>query len=397
MANMFGLPTPEEVAAGVRQERQQQLGQNSPFARGSAIGSILADQILGNPQVKAAQAKNQMVARAMASAPAGASDLETEISKMTSVRDALVEAGDIDRANAVQNHMLQLGQQLMEQRKLQADTERVQAEEARKKELHPLEVATAKTNLATKANEGQNYWRNAGGTIQRINVGALDSIERKRLRNEGWVEGSGPNTEAEANDALGLTKPVQTDLQTAVFNSQQMLDQLGGIAEKYDPEFVKLPNQLINAGSSILEKVTGMTVGDTDKLKRYYEFRRNAKDGFNQYIKSITGAAMSNAEAGRIQEGFPDAEKDPHTKFMSKLREVTKQTMAINKRAMQALQVGLVVNGDQWNKIAVPPVSDAEVDAFMEKQFGIPSRASSSKASADGWTTINGVRVRKKQ
>jgi hypothetical protein len=83
---------------------------------------------------------------------------------------------------------------------------------------------------------------------------------------------------------------------------------------------------------------------------------------------------------------------------MSKLREATRQTMGITRRAQEALKAGLKLNGDQWASVAVPAVSDAEVDQFMQDRFGIPGRSSKSNTGTGGeWQTINGVRARRKQ
>jgi hypothetical protein len=99
----------------------------------------------------------------------------------------------------------------------------------------------------------------------------------------------------------------------------------------------------------------------------YHEWRANTRDSLNRYIKELTGAAMSNTEAGRITGAFPN-EDDSHTAYISKMRNVVRQTLAIQKRAQQYLSAGAVApSGDGWDRIAEPPVSAGEVEAFMAK------------------------------
>src|SRR5690606_19003545 len=48
-------------------------------------------------------------------------------------------------------------------------------------------------------------------------------------------------------------------------------------------------------------------------------YRQEAFQNINRYIKEITGAQMSEAEANRLRKAVPDPDKDGPTAFQSKL------------------------------------------------------------------------------
>lgn len=369
----FSVQTPQEILAALDQQRravrlQGTVGQNRQANMQTAL-----DALFGNPQLNLAKRQQARIQQAEAGVTpvAGESDLSREIRRLAAIRDAIgSESPEV--ASQITTQLLKLEQARMEQQKLQSDEQRAAAAEQRAADMHPFNVARGEIEAMQGLNEGVNYWRRGqGGGIERVNVDAMDSLERRRLRTEGWVEGSGPTTEAEAGDALGLTKPTTNDLQTALLEADAQLDGLVNIMQKYDPKFTTIANQVKQWGTGWYERMTGdIPASEAAEFQQYSEWRRNSVDAFNRYIKFITGAAMSVKEAERIQKAFPDASTDSHTRYVGKLREVARQTMAVRKRAQQALVRGLEVSGDGWDKIQLPTVSDAEVDAFMA-QMGL--------------------------
>jgi hypothetical protein len=165
-------------------------------------------------------------------------------------------------------------------------------------------------------------------------------------------------------------------LQKAVISADNQLDALKSTIQKYDPKFTQLPTQVLNSAINIGERL-GLPVEQSATRKQYYEFRRNAVDGLNRYINEITGAAIGVKEEVRIRNAFPDAEKDSATQFESKMRETVRAVMGVRKRADQMLKSGVQqVDRTEWDAITPPPVTDAEVDAFMGSTFGTPVKAS---------------------
>ena len=90
------------------------------------------------------------------------------------------------------------------------------------------------------------------------------------------------------------------------------------------------------------------------ELVEFAAFRRNAIGGLNDYIKEITGAQMSEAEAKRITAAFPKVGEgvfdgdDPVT-FESKMNEVMVNLELAMARKTHSLREGL-----DWKKISLP-------------------------------------------
>jgi hypothetical protein len=248
-----------------------------------------------------------------------------------------------------------------------------------------------------------------------INVPANDAIKRAELRARGYVESGKPTIQGSKEDVLGLTKPVVTDLQTSIANSSKMLDGFATIAQKWNPSFLTLPTQAVQAANKGFEKLTGksLTPEVAAQAQQYYDFRIQTTQALNSYIKSITGAQAAVAEYERLQRSFPNMDMSP-TEFLSALRESVKNTLAIGKRSQLALASGMNVTPKMveqcsqagqpcvWDSIATPPVGDEEVDAFLGR-FGVPGRQSSqgtkpSVPDTGEWVEVRpGVRVRVKK
>jgi len=132
---------------------------------------------------------------------------------------------------------------------------------------------------------------------------------------------------------------------------------LSEISKTVDPSFLTIQGKF-QAGKTSIKQKLGFDVSaiDAQQLNRFAEFKRNSIEGLNRYIKLITGAQMSEAEADRLRLGFPDAGKglfdgDAFTVFDAKRKAVIKQTILVRARAAWALKNGLVS----------PDVSEADV------------------------------------
>lgn len=409
------VESPQEVLARLRQERQVMGVQGGVQGLMQATTSNALDALFGNPEVKhATSIQTRLKSAAESAVPQeGDDDVTSEMRRVAAQRDAIQDL-DPGLANEMTNQLLQLGSIKSQRAKLQAQTVLAQNRDTRGQAK--LELDAAKTGmsmakddaiLAEKAGAGQNYWKRVGGQIKHIAVPASESLQRRRLMAEGWVEGTGPTSEAEAESIVGAkpTKPVETDLQTALLNANNQLDQMATIAQKFEPSFLELPTQLLMKGAGTLDKLGlgGTIPADlAGRRERFVEFRRNSVNAFNLYIKSITGAAMAVPEAERIQKGFPDAEQDDPRQFVAKMRGTARDVLGIQKRAAQVLAQGIKLTPEQMALITVPPVSDDEVDTFLQK-FGIPARSAAArspstgggKPDASGWiTTRRGSRVK---
>lgn len=375
----FNVQTPQEVLARLQAQRDQFRQSPDPAVRRQATMDQALDVLFGNPQVRTAEKITKALERAgkTVSPQQGEDQLDGELRRLQTMRDAVA---DLDPSTAAQinQRMLVLGAEKLERQKLLADMKLAQTRETREardaereEELHPFQIASKAAELEEKASQTENWINPKTGEM--VNANALDSIEKKTLQDRGFVR-FGVNVQVDDPEKLGgLTKAATTDLQKALMDGRQSLDGLSRVMQTYDPSFLTLPTQIINGGKAMLERL-GLPVEQSAKAHQYYEFRANAVDALNLYINKITGAAMGVQEEVRIRRAFPDAEKDSHTQFVNKLRATVKQTMQFERRAQQALATGLTItNRNQWETVALPDVSDEEVNAFMAQQFGIPT------------------------
>lgn len=414
------INSPQQIQAANRARYQQMWASGNPIAMQQATFQNSLDALFGNPEEMQAKRVMDTLSSAQNSVvpEEGDTDVDTEIRRLRAMRDASVDL-DPNVASQLNMQMLQLGQVKLEQDKLKAEEARARAkeerevsEEGRKSQAFPFELAGKITDLGQNQLEGVNYMHPQTGAM--VNVPAGDAIKRAELRARGYVEAGKPTLQGSKEDITGLTKPVVTDLQTSIANAGKQLDAFAQIAQKWNPSFLTLPTQVVQAANKGFEKLTGSNISPeiAAQAQQYYDFRVQTMQALNSYIKSITGAQAAVAEYDRLERSFPNMNMGP-TEYLSALRESVKNTLGIGKRAQQALSSGLNVTPDMmkacqtsgqpciWDSIATPPVSDQEVDVFLER-FGVPGRANRSAGPSvpvtGEWAEVRpGVRVRVKK
>lgn len=130
------------------------------------------------------------------------------------------------------------------------------------------------------------------------------------------------------------------------------LMQLDTIAGQFKPEFQRFQDKAGFMALKAKDSTVGLTNKEKQDLTEYSTYRRNAFNTLNEYIKSITGAAMSEAEANRIRKSMPDPgdglfSGDSPTEFKAKLDDAMAQTkksvarLAYLKRNGMSLEDGL--------------------------------------------------------
>lgn len=381
------INSPQQIQAANRARYQEMWASGNPIAMQQATLQNSLDAIFGNPdEMQAKRVMDTLTGAQNSVTPQeGDTDVDTEIRRLQSMRDAISDI-DPNVASQLNTQMLQLGQVKLEQDKLKAEEARARAKEAREASLFPLEVATKGNELAQGIAEGVNYMHPQTGAM--VNVPANDAVKRAELRARGYVEAGKPTLQGSKEDVLGLTKPVVTDLQTSISNSAKQLDAFATIAQKWNPNFLTLPTQVIQAANKGFERLTGQSFSPqvAAQAQQYYDFRVQTMQALNTYIKSITGAQAAVAEYDRLERSFPNMSMSP-SEFLSSLRESVKNTIGISKRAQQALASGMNITPQMqeqcqqkgqpcvWDSIQTPPVSDQEVDAFLNR-FGVPGRSS---------------------
>jgi hypothetical protein len=124
---------------------------------------------------------------------------------------------------------------------------------------------------------------------------------------------------------LGLTTSVRGKIQTDIKDLEQAKAGLQGIKETFRPEMQTFLVRGEAGWKSLLEKGgVGLSDADEKLIADVALYKQNAWDAANRYIKYLTGAQMSEAEAKRILKSFPDPrlgffEGDSPSQFKAKL------------------------------------------------------------------------------
>lgn len=142
------------------------------------------------------------------------------------------------------------------------------------------------------------------------------------------------------------SKPTANKIQEDLIGATRNLMQLDTIQSQFKPEFQRFGDKVGFAALKLKDSTTGLTVKEKKDLGDYSTYRRNAFNTLNDYIKSVTGAAMSEAEAVRIRKSMPDPgdgifDGDSPTEFEAKMKSaITQSKMAVarlsymNRRGM---------------------------------------------------------------
>lgn len=119
-------------------------------------------------------------------------------------------------------------------------------------------------------------------------------------------------------------KEAGNKIDTGLLDTTRSLMQLDQISGLYKPEFQRFSDKVGFAALKVKDSTTGLTNKEKEDLTQFSQYRRTAFNSLNEYIKSITGAAMSEAEAERIRKSMPDPGDgifggDSPTEFRAKL------------------------------------------------------------------------------
>jgi hypothetical protein len=141
-----------------------------------------------------------------------------------------------------------------------------------------------------------------------------------------------------AGGAIG--KEGQNELDKKQIAGADQIGRLRTIESSFKPEFLQIETRM---GLRFNELVDSFRAGKLapeaqQQLGEYAAFRSDSLNNLNQYIKEITGAAMSVAEADRIKKVMPNPgegvfDGDSPTVFKSKLDQALRSTKLAMARA----------------------------------------------------------------
>lgn len=145
----------------------------------------------------------------------------------------------------------------------------------------------------------------------------------------------------------GMGSKSVSDLEEKIRNATDGLGRVDQISKSFKPEYQQLVPRWNAMATAVKEKV-GFEPDPESKaaLADFSRFKREALNNLNLYIKEITGAAMSNAEADRITRALPNPgvglmDGDSPTEFQAKMESVQRELRAAVGRANYALKNGL--------------------------------------------------------
>jgi len=156
--------------------------------------------------------------------------------------------------------------------------------------------------------------------------------------------------------AGGMQRKTAGTLEDKVLNTVEGIQRLDQIAQSYRPEYQELGTRWKTFASKWKEKLRGTPVekwvdlglepDDKVLLQNYTAFRRDAIDNINRHIKEITGAQMSEKEAGRIRKGMPDPgegllDGDSPTEFEAKWKSSATSLRMAQARYVYLLKTGM--------------------------------------------------------
>lgn len=143
--------------------------------------------------------------------------------------------------------------------------------------------------------------------------------------------------QAKIGGAATMGQPAKNTLEEKALNATELLSRLDEIGRQYDESYLRVGTQVGQWWNEMKSKFISdaMTPAQKDDLIKATSFRATALDNVNQYIKEITGAAMSVAEAERILKTQPNPgmgvlngvwDADGPDVFKAKLDNMVKKT-----------------------------------------------------------------------
>ena len=110
--------------------------------------------------------------------------------------------------------------------------------------------------------------------------------------------------------APGMQKPAINALQEKQLNTIEGYSRLRSIEQAFKPEYQTIESRIGNKWNELMDSFSStrqsLTAEQKTQLADFSAYRADALNNLNQYIKEITGAAMTNAEAERIMRAMPN-------------------------------------------------------------------------------------------
>jgi|TARA_R110000822_G_scaffold117610_2_gene249986 hypothetical protein len=159
------------------------------------------------------------------------------------------------------------------------------------------------------------------------------------------------------SDSNNMEPKSKASLETMIINNSLNFESFKDIASKYRKEFSTLPIKTKVWYKKIQEGLGDWSpfgdISDDDKqlIKDYTAWEQASYEAVNKYIKSITGAQMSEREADRIMKGFANVKDLSPTAYETKLNGILENALFSTIRSNLILRKGLNIPVDQYESI----------------------------------------------
>lgn len=158
-----------------------------------------------------------------------------------------------------------------------------------------------------------------------------------------------------------LGKEGMNEIDKKSINSSEQQARLLTIKGLFKPEYQQFDTKFGMGWRALVDKIgmgAKLAPEDQKMLEGYTAYRAEAYDNLNQYVKEITGAAMTNAEAERIMKAIPNPgenwwDGDGPTQFKGKLDQAIRKTQMAIARYEYAKRAG-----KPWQSIPLTQLPD---------------------------------------
>jgi hypothetical protein len=168
---------------------------------------------------------------------------------------------------------------------------------------------------------------------------------------------AGGGVNVSVSPTLQMGKEASNKIDTGLLDTTQGVMKLSAIEGMFRPEFQQIAPRAAAMWSSWKDKAgVGLNPDESKFLQDFSAYKRNSINALNEYIKSVTGAAMSEPEARRIMEGMPKPgeglfDGDSPTQFKAKLDDAMKQTKMALARYEYIKRNGIALTDNNGNAV----------------------------------------------
>tara|TARA_B100000029_G_scaffold113593_3_gene105939 strand:+ start:17114 stop:18532 length:1419 start_codon:yes stop_codon:yes gene_type:complete len=169
-----------------------------------------------------------------------------------------------------------------------------------------------------------------------------------------------------------MEKGTKKNVEQQIINNSVNFEGFKEIQELYRPEFSTIPTRWkvwykkIQDGLGDWNIFGDISEEDKKLISDYSSWEQKSWEMTNAYIKSITGAQMSEKEAERILKGFADPRKFSPTEYEAKLNGILENAMKSTIRYNLILRSGLTIPTDANGNLNPEAImSLANVDKFV--------------------------------